>query len=67
MLARMDEGHADSLSDAFVADMLAIGKAHERRSRYGHKPAVYIEGREVAHLEVPGSSISGSPGKDGHG
>src|SRR5215469_8833848 len=54
MLARMDEGHADSLWDAFVADMLATGKAHERRSRYGHKLAVYIEGREVAHLEAPG-------------
>lgn len=53
MLARMDDGHADSLWDAFVAHMLATGKVHERRSRYGDKPAVYIEGREVAHLEAP--------------
>jgi hypothetical protein len=54
MLARMDSGGAASLWDAFVADMLATGKAHERRSRYGRKPAVYIGGREVAHLEAPG-------------
>ena len=53
MLARMDDAHADSLWDAFVADMLGTGKAHERRSRYRDKPAVYIEGREVAHLEAP--------------
>jgi len=49
----MDDGNADSLWDAFVAEMLGTGKAHERRSRYGDKPAVYIEGREVAHLEAP--------------
>jgi hypothetical protein len=54
MLTRMDHGHADSLWEAFVADMLSTGKAHERRSRYGHKPAVYVEDREVAHLEAPG-------------
>jgi len=54
MLARMDGGHADSLWDAFVANMLATSKAHERRSRYRRKPAVCIEGREVAHLEAPG-------------
>jgi Family of unknown function (DUF5519) len=53
MLARMDDGHAEPLWDAFVADMLSTGKAHELRSRYGDKPAVYIEGREVAHLEAP--------------
>jgi Family of unknown function (DUF5519) len=53
MLARMDDGHAVSLWDALVAEMLATGKAHERRSRYGDKPAVYIDGREVAHLEAP--------------
>jgi len=52
MLARMDDGSADLLWDVFVADMLGSGKAHERRSRYGDKPAVYIEGREVAHLEA---------------
>ena len=54
MLAGMDDGHDDSLWDAFVADMAATGKARERRSRYGDKPAVYVDSREVAHLEAPG-------------
>ena len=40
VLARMDDGDADSLWDAFVVEMLATGKAHERRSRCGDKPAV---------------------------
>jgi hypothetical protein len=53
MLAHMDDAYVDAVWDAFVAGMLATGKAHERRSRYGDKPAVYIEGREVAHLEGP--------------
>jgi Family of unknown function (DUF5519) len=44
----------DSLWDAFVVKILAIGKAHERQSRYGDKPALYIGDREVAHLEAPG-------------
>lgn len=52
MLARMDDGHDDSLWEAFVAYMLATGKTHERRSRYGDKPALYIDGRELAHLEA---------------
>lgn len=53
MLAHMDDVNDDSVWDAFVAGMLATGKAHERPSRYGDKPAVYIEDREVAHLEAP--------------
>jgi hypothetical protein len=53
MLAHRDDAYDGSVWDAFVAGMLATGKAHERRSRYGDKPAVYIEGREVAHLEGP--------------
>jgi hypothetical protein len=53
MLWRMDDACDDWVWDAFVACMLATGKAHERRSRYGDKPAVYLEGREVAHLEAP--------------
>ena len=53
MLAHMDDAYDDSVWECFVADMLVTGKAHERRSRYGDKPAVYIEGREIAHLEAP--------------
>jgi hypothetical protein len=49
----MDDGYDESVWDAFVARMLASGKAHERRSRFGDKPAIYIAGREVAHLEAP--------------
>jgi Family of unknown function (DUF5519) len=49
----MDDGYDESVWDTFVACMLASGKAHERRSRFGDKPAVYIAGREVAHLEAP--------------
>lgn len=40
--------------DAFVTAMLAAAPAYERRSRYGNKPAVFIEGREIGHLEAPG-------------
>jgi len=47
-------GHDDRRWDAFVTTMLAVGPSHERRSRYGDKPALFIEGREVAHLEAPG-------------
>jgi hypothetical protein len=46
--------HDDRRWDAFVTAMLAAGPSHERRSRYGEKPALFIEGREVAHLEAPG-------------
>jgi hypothetical protein len=55
MLLRMDEGHEDLIWDAFVTAILATGKAHERQSRYGDKPAVYIGTREVAHLEAAGT------------
>jgi hypothetical protein len=47
-------GHDDPRWDAFVTTMLAVGPSHERRSRYGGKPALFIEGREIAHLEAPG-------------
>jgi Family of unknown function (DUF5519) len=47
-------GDDDLRWDAFVTAMLATGPAYERRSRYGDKPALFIEGREIAHLEAPG-------------
>lgn len=50
----LDADPGDPRWEAFVAAMLAAGQAYERRSRYGGKPAVFIEGREVAHLEAPG-------------
>ena len=54
MIMNMTDGHGDLQWDAFVAAMLATGPAYERPSRYGDKPALFIEGREVAHLEAPG-------------
>lgn len=50
----MNWGHDDPLWNAFVTAMLAAGPAVERRSRYGDKPALYIQEREVAHLEALG-------------
>jgi len=54
MIRSVTGGHDDSCWDAFVTAMLAGGPADERPSRYGDKPALLIEGREVAHLEAPG-------------
>jgi Family of unknown function (DUF5519) len=45
---------ADDRWDAVVSAMLAAGPVHERRSRYGAKPAVWTDRREIAHLEAPG-------------
>ena len=47
-------GHGDLLWDAFVDVMLAAGPAHERPSRYGDKPALFVGSREIAHQEAPG-------------
>jgi hypothetical protein len=47
-------GDEDLRWDAFVTAMLETGPAYERRSRYGDKPALFIESREIAHLEAPG-------------
>lgn len=66
MLAHMDDAYEDLVWDAFAAGMLATGKAHERRSRYGDKPAAYIEGREVAHLEAPRIIDLRITGRAGH-
>ncbi len=54
MIASVTDGHDDECWDAFVIAMLAVGPADERPSRYGTKPALVIEGREIAHLEAPG-------------
>jgi Family of unknown function (DUF5519) len=54
MFTFVDGGECDPFWEAFVTAMLAVGSAHERRSRYGNKPALFIERREVAHLEAPG-------------
>jgi Family of unknown function (DUF5519) len=54
MILNVTGGGDDLRWDAFVTAMLAVGPAHERRSRYGDKPALFIEGREIAHLEAPG-------------
>jgi hypothetical protein len=40
--------------DAFVTAMLAAAPVQERRSRYADKPALFLDGREIAHLEAPG-------------
>ena len=34
--------------------MLPLGSIDERRSRYADKPALFADGREIAHLEAPG-------------
>jgi hypothetical protein len=54
MLTSVDGGECDPFWEAFVVAMLAAGPARERPSRYGSKPALYIESREVAHREAPG-------------
>jgi hypothetical protein len=54
MIMSVTGGHDDPCWNAFVTAMLAGGTADERPSRYGDKPALLIEGREIAHLEAPG-------------
>lgn len=72
----MPEGEDDERWNAFVTAVLASGKAHEGRSRYGDKPALFVGRREIAHLEAPGvidlritragwSRSSASYGRDG--
>ena len=43
-----------SLWEAFVAALLQHAPVVERRSRYADKPALFLERREIAHLEAPG-------------
>jgi Family of unknown function (DUF5519) len=54
MIMGVTGGHDDLHWDGFVTATLAAGPAYERRSHYGDKPALFIESREVAHLEAPG-------------
>lgn len=45
----------DPLWEAVVTLLLEAGSGvDERQSRYGDEPALYQEGREIAHLEAPG-------------
>ena len=44
----------DPCWEAFVAAMLPLGPIQERRSRFADKPALFLDGREIAHLEAPG-------------
>jgi hypothetical protein len=48
-------GNADDpVWDAFVDAMLALGATGEHGSRYGDKPALVLDEREIAHREGPG-------------
>lgn len=49
-----DGDPGDQTWEALVSAMLTLGPVHERRSRYGDKPALYVHSREVAHREGPG-------------
>ncbi len=40
--------------EAVVELLLPLGSVMERRSRYGDKPALVTDRREIAHLEAPG-------------
>lgn len=53
-IAHVTERNDDVCWDAFVAEMLTAGAVYESRSRYGDKPALFMDGREIAHLEEPG-------------
>ncbi len=44
----------DPVWDAFVDAMLALGATGEGGSRYGDKPALVLDAREIAHREGPG-------------
>ncbi len=50
----MVAGDDDPLWDAFVALVLPLAAVQERRSRFADKPALWLDGREIAHLEAPG-------------
>jgi hypothetical protein len=45
---------AGPIWDAVVTAMQTAGPVHERRSRYGDKPALWTDRREIVHLEAPG-------------
>jgi uncharacterized protein len=43
----------DEIWEAFAAVMLATGAVYEGRSRFADKPALFADGREIAHRETP--------------
>lgn len=45
---------ADPVWDAFVELILPMSAVREQPSRYGAKPAIYLNSREIAHSEAPG-------------
>jgi hypothetical protein len=49
----MAQGRED-VWEAFVDVALSIAPATDQRSRFADKPALWIEGREVAHREAAG-------------
>jgi len=50
----MPDGEDDPRWDALVAAVLRVAAVQERRSRFADKPALWLDGREIAHLEAPG-------------
>jgi Family of unknown function (DUF5519) len=50
----MAVGAGDPCWEAFVAAMLPLEPVEERCSRFADKPALFLDGREIAHLEAPG-------------
>jgi hypothetical protein len=44
---------ASSAGTRFVDAMLGLTPLNERRSRYADKPALFLDGREIADLEAP--------------
>jgi Family of unknown function (DUF5519) len=53
-IVKVTGGQDDLRWDAFVTVMFTSGPVQERRSRYVHNPALFLDGRESAHLEAPG-------------
>jgi hypothetical protein len=52
--AEADNGEEDPRWDAFVTAMVRLCPVQEGRSRFADKPALFVDGREIAHLEAPG-------------
>jgi hypothetical protein len=50
----MVAGDDDPVWEAFVSLVLPLAAVQERRSRYADKPALWFDGREIAHREAPG-------------
>jgi len=50
----VDNDADDPVWEHVVTCILKVSPAEERRSRYGDKPALSVNGREIAHREGPG-------------